>query len=307
MHLVKPDWLKVRPPAGDNYKRIKSLSENLGLHTVCEEAHCPNIGECWGGGTATFMLLGDVCTRGCRFCAVKSGNPHQLVDEFEPVKISAALKEMDLTYVVLTSVDRDDLPDGGATHFAQTIRETRNKCPEMLIEVLTPDFQGDVKSIATLVDAHPDVFAHNLETVERLQSKARDHRASYSQSLNVLRTVKELDRSIYTKSSLMLGLGETDEEVEQAMKDLREAKVDILAIGQYLRPSQWHLIVEQYIAPSKFEEFKQIGESLGFEFVASGPLVRTSYRAGEYFLENLIRRQKSPDLGKTRTDAFHSS
>jgi lipoic acid synthetase len=293
VHLVKPSWLKVRPPAGENYKKIKLLSANLGLHTVCEEAHCPNIGECWGGGTATFMLLGDTCTRGCRFCAVKSGNPNQIVDEFEPLKIATALKEMNLTYVVLTSVDRDDLPDGGASHFAQTIRETRSKCPEMLIEVLTPDFQGDMSSIAKVVDAHPDVFAHNIETVERLQSKARDRRANYAQSLTLLRAIKEMDSTIYTKSSIMLGLGERDSEVIQSMQDLRKAKVDILAIGQYLRPSQWHLEVEEYVNPSKFEEFRRIGEELGFEFVASGPLVRTSYRAGEYFLENLIRKQRN--------------
>ena len=294
VHLVKPSWLKVRPPAGENYKKIKALSANLGLHTVCEEAHCPNIGECWGGGTATFMLLGDICTRGCRFCAVKSGNPSQIVDEFEPLKIATALREMGLTYIVLTSVDRDDLPDGGAGHFAQTILETRRKCPEMLIEVLTPDFQGDLLAIGKVVEAHPDVFAHNIETVERLQAKARDRRANYSQSLKVLKAVKEMDRKIYTKSSIMLGLGETDPEVMQAMKDLRSVDVDILAIGQYLRPSSWHLAVEEYVNPSKFEEFKEMGESLGFKFVAAGPLVRTSYRAGEYFLENLIRRQREP-------------
>lgn len=282
----------MRPPAGESYKKIKGLSANLGLHTVCEEAHCPNIGECWGGGTATFMLLGDVCTRGCRFCAVKSGNPNQIVDEFEPLKIAAALKEMNLTYVVLTSVDRDDLPDGGAGHFAQTILETRKKCPDMLIEVLTPDFQGDLGAIGKIADAHPDVFAHNIETVERLQTKARDRRANYLQSLKVLKAVKEMDQSIYTKSSIMLGLGETDGEVMRAMSDLRSVGVDILAIGQYLRPSAWHLAVEEYVDPSKFEEFKLMGESAGFKFVAAGPLVRTSYRAGEYFLENLIRRKK---------------
>lgn len=292
IHIVKPEWLKVRPPAGENYNRIKGLSKNLGLHTVCEEAHCPNIGECWGGGTATFMLLGDICTRGCRFCAVKSGNPAQAVDEFEPLKIATALQEMNLTYVVLTSVDRDDLPDGGSGHFAETIVETRKKCPEILIEVLTPDFQGDREAIRTVVNAHPDVFAHNIETIERLQGKARDRRANYSQSLDVLRTVKEMDDSIYTKSSIMLGLGERDDEVVQAMKDLRAVDVDLLAVGQYLRPSTWHLSVEEYVHPSKFEKFKAIGESMGFKFVASGPLVRTSYRAGEYFLENLIRKKK---------------
>lgn len=286
----KPEWLKVRPPAGENYKRLKLMSRELGLHTVCEEAHCPNIGECWGGGTATFMLLGDTCTRGCRFCAVKSGNPRGVVDELEPVKIALALERMKLTYVVLTSVDRDDLPDGGAQHFAQTIAETKKRNPGMLVEVLTPDFQGDLTSVEKIVKAHPDVFAHNIETVQRLQSKARDRRANYTQSLKVLKAVKDMDSTIYTKSSIMLGLGERDEEVIESMKDLRANDVDILAVGQYLRPSDWHLKVEEYIHPSKFDEFRRIGEELGFRFVASGPLVRTSYRAGEYFLENLIRR-----------------
>lgn len=296
MHTPKPDWLKVKPPAGDNYKRLRILSNDLGLHTVCEEAHCPNIGECWGGGTATFMLLGDVCTRGCRFCAVKSGNPKLVVDEFEPLKIAHALREMNLTYVVLTSVDRDDLPDGGAAHFARTITETRKKCPAMLIEVLTPDFGGDLDAVGTVVQARPDVFAHNIETVESLQSVARDRRANYSQSLKVLKRVKEIDPSIYTKSSLMLGLGEKDEEVLKSMADLRSIDVDFLAIGQYLRPSNWHLAVEEYVHPSKFEQFRRQGEDMGFKYVASGPLVRTSYRAGEYFIENMIRegRQTPP-------------
>jgi lipoic acid synthetase len=295
-HVPKPDWLKVRPPSGDAYKQIKELSNDLGLHTVCEEAHCPNIGECWGGGTATFMLLGDVCTRGCRFCAVKSGNPKQVVDNFEPQKIAYALKRMKLSYVVLTSVDRDDLEDGGATHFAKTILETRKTCPDMLIEVLTPDFRGKLGDVEKVVEAHPDVFAHNIETVERLQSVARDRRANYSQSLSVLKHVKELDDTIYTKSSLMLGLGERDDEVVQAMKDLRATDVDILAIGQYLRPSSWHLPVQEYVHPSKFEKFKETGESLGFKFVASGPLVRTSYRAGEFFIENLVRQERKVSL-----------
>ncbi len=279
-------------PSGENYKRLKVLSHDLGLHTVCEEAHCPNIGECWGGGTATFMLLGDTCTRGCRFCAVKSGNPNLIVDELEPVKIAIALKQMNLSYVVLTSVDRDDLPDGGAGHFAQTIIETKERNPGLLIEVLTPDFRGDLKAVKTIANTHPDVFAHNIETVERLQRRARDGRANYKQSLAVLKSIKEFDSSIYTKSSLMLGLGETDEEIKQSMIDLRDIGVDVLAIGQYLRPSSWHLEVERYVPPSKFDEFREMGESLGFSYVASGPLVRTSYRAGEFFMENIIRKGK---------------
>ncbi len=290
----KPNWLKIRAPSGDNYKRLKVLSHDLGLNTVCEEAHCPNIGECWGSGTATFMLLGDTCTRGCRFCAVNSGNPKMIVDELEPLKIALALKEMNLSYVVLTSVDRDDLPDGGASHFAQTIVETKKHNPRMLIEVLTPDFRGDSKSIERIVSVHPDVFSHNIETVERLQKMARDPRAGYVQSLGVLKLVKEIDSSIYTKSSMMLGLGEKEEEVIQSMKDLLAIGVDILSLGQYLRPSSWHLPVQEFVPPSKFETYKEIGERLGFKFVASGPLVRTSYRAGEFFMENLIRRERKP-------------
>jgi len=242
------------------------------------------------------MLLGDICTRGCRFCAVKSGNPKLVVDEFEPLKVALALKEMGLNYIVLTSVDRDDLADGGAAHFAQTINQTRTLCPDLLIEVLTPDFKGDLASVRTVVDAHPDVFAHNIETVQRLQSTVRDRRAFYSQSLKVLKAVKEMDASIYTKSSIMLGLGEAFDEVTQSMKDLRSIGVDILVIGQYLRPSSWHLAVEEYVNPSRFEELKKVGESLGFKFVAAGPLVRTSYRAGEYFLENLIRLERADGI-----------
>ena len=287
----KPNWLKTRAPSGVNYERLKVLSHDLGLNTVCEEAHCPNIGECWGSGTATFMLLGDTCTRGCRFCAVNSGNPKMIVDELEPLKIALALKEMNLSYVVLTSVDRDDLPDGGAAHFAETILETRKHNPKMLVEVLTPDFRGDSKSIEKIVSAHPDVFSHNIETVERLQKMARDQRAGYQQSLGVLKLVKEIDSSIYTKSSMMLGLGETEEEVIHSMNDLLAIGVDILSLGQYLRPSSWHLPVQEFVPPSKFETYKEIGERLGFKFVASGPLVRTSYRAGEFFMENLIRRE----------------
>jgi lipoic acid synthetase len=289
-YLPKPQWLRTRPPSGENYKKLKLTSGELGLHTVCEEAKCPNIGECWGGGTATFMLLGDVCTRGCRFCAVKSGNPRRMVDEFEPEKISLALERMGLSYVVLTSVDRDDLADGGAAHFARTIVETKRKNPGILVEVLTPDFAGNLNSVRTIVEAGPDVFAHNIETVRRLQKTARDGRAGYDQSLRVLNAVKQFNPDTYTKSSLMLGLGETRDEVLQAMTDLREIGVDILAVGQYLRPTSWHLKVEEYIPPETFEEYRKMGESMGFSYVAAGPLVRTSYRAGEYFIERLVRR-----------------
>lgn len=285
----KPSWLKTKQPSGENYKRLKTLSSELGLHTVCEEARCPNIAECWGGGTATFMLMGDRCTRGCRFCAVESGNPKKILDTLEPTKIAMALERLGLSYVVLTSVDRDDLEDGGAAHIASTIVETKKRNPGLLIEVLTPDFQGDEEAIKTVVDARPDVFSHNLETVRRLQATVRDTRAGYDQSLEVLRTVKRYNPGIYTKSSLMLGLGETREEIIESMRDMRGTGVDILTLGQYLRPTTWHLRVEEFITPETFDELKNIGESMGFMYVASGPLVRTSYRAGEFFLENLIR------------------
>jgi lipoyl synthase len=287
----KPSWLKTRTPSGEAYGRIKSLSRELGLHTVCEEARCPNIAECWGGGTATFMLLGDTCTRGCRFCAVESGNPRRFVDEFEPVKIAMALERMGLSYVVLTSVDRDDLDDGGASHIAKTIVETKKRNPNILIEVLTPDFQGDLDAVRTVAAASPNVFAHNVETVRRLQSTVRDHRAGYDQSISVLSAVKDFDPRIYTKSSLMLGLGETRAEIIQTMDDLRETFVDFLTLGQYLRPTTWHLKVDEYITPEEFDRLRHVGEEKGFKYVASGPLVRTSYRAGEYFLEKMLRRE----------------
>lgn len=285
----KPDWLRVRPPSGESYSELKSLFRSLDLHTVCEEAHCPNVWECWGGGTATFMLMGDTCTRGCRFCAVKSGSPHGVLDLDEPRKVAMALAEMDLSYVVLTSVDRDDLADGGAAHFAQTVREIKGRRPDMLVEALIPDFQGNLDDVRTVVEAGVDVLDHNLETVERLQGTVRDRRANYAQSLKVLRGAKAMRPGLFTKSSLMLGLGETREEIRVAMQDLRQAGVDILTLGQYLRPSNWHLAVSEYVPPETFDALREIGESMGFAYVAAGPLVRSSYRAGEFFLEKVIR------------------
>ena len=285
----KPEWLKVRPPAGENYVHLKGLLRSLDLHTVCEEAHCPNVAECWSGGTATIMLLGDLCTRGCRFCAVKSGNPGGVVDPHEPEKVAAALEGLDLTYVVLTSVDRDDLPDGGAGHFAATVRAVKARCPDLILETLIPDFGGDRMAVKTVVDAGPEVIDHNLETVERLQGTVRDRRANYRQSLSVLAAVKEFSPGTYTKSSLMLGLGERRDEVIQAMRDLRGVGVDILTLGQYLRPTSWHLTVTDFIPPETFDEYRDTAESLGFLYCAAGPLVRSSYRAGEYFLEARIR------------------
>jgi lipoic acid synthetase len=288
----KPEWLRVRPPSGDNYAHLKGLFRSLDLHTVCEEAHCPNVWECWGGGTATIMLMGDTCTRGCHFCAVKSGNPHGVLDLDEPRKVAIALSDMDLTYVVLTSVDRDDLADGGASHFAKTVQEIKDRRPDLLVEALIPDFQGDLEAVRSVVDAGVDVLDHNIETVERLQAAVRDRRANYAQSLRVLREAKGMRDGLFTKSSIMLGLGETRDEVLETMRDLRDAEVDIVTLGQYLRPSDWHLQVHEYVLPETFDRFREAGEAMGFAYVAAGPLVRSSYRAGEFFLEKVIRERR---------------
>lgn len=286
----KPSWLKVRPPAGENYLELKQLLRKLNLFTVCEEARCPNVGECWGGGTATFMLMGDVCTRGCRFCAIKTGNPRGKLDLEEPVKLALAISKLNLKYVVITSVDRDDLPDHGSGHFAECVANLKKHSPKVLVEVLTPDFLGRDEWIAKVVAAKPDVFAHNIETVERLQKKARDPRANYKQSMHVLETVKKQDPTRYTKSSIMLGLGEEDSEVLQTLKDLRSVGCDVVTFGQYLQPSRRHLKVESFVSPEKFKEWQKISEDLGFVYAASGALVRSSYRAGEFFMEGLINK-----------------
>jgi lipoic acid synthetase len=293
----KPEWLRVLPSGGLAYTRLKSLLGDLHLHTVCEEAHCPNVGECWGGGTATVMLMGDLCTRGCRFCAVRSGNPHGILDEDEPRRVADAIADMGLTYVVLTSVDRDDLPEGGASHFAHTIREVKARNPEILVEALIPDFGGDVDAVQTVIDARPDVLDHNLETVRRLQGVVRDRRATYEQSLLVLRAAKAARADLFTKSSLMVGLGETRYEVLEAMRDLRANGVDFLTLGQYLRPSARHLPVQEYVSPETFEGLRAAGEALGFAYVAAGPLVRSSYRAGEFFHEAAVCRSRARQAG----------
>jgi len=286
----KPAWLTVLPPKGQSHASLKALFSEMGLHTVCEEAHCPNISECWGGGTATLMLMGDVCSRACRFCMVTPGRPAGQLDEFEPEKVAVALSRMGLTYVVLTSVDRDDLEDGGAEHFARTIRRTKELNPGILVEVLIPDFQGDLEAIRTVSQARPDVIAHNIETTMFLTSKVRDPRAGYWQSLSVLRDVKKIDPRIFTKSSIMVGLGEGEEEVRLAMMHLRDAGVDFLTVGQYLRPSPRHLPVVEYVQPSVFESYKEMGEEIGFKYVASGPLVRSSYRAGEFYIRSVMAK-----------------
>ena len=290
--LRKPEWLKVRLPGGGEFAHLRAVLKRYNLHTVCEEARCPNLGECWGGGTAAFMLLGATCTRSCRFCAVQSGSRGDRVGPEEPERIARAAQELGLSYVVLTSVTRDDLPDGGAYHFAATIRAIKRVQPRALVEALIPDFEGDSTALEKVVEAGPTVIGHNLETVARLTPEVRDRRASYRQSLEVLQAVKELSPKIYTKSSLMLGLGETADEVLQAMRDLRAAGVDILTLGQYLRPTRRHLEVREYIAPEQFERYRELGEGLGFLYVASGPLVRSSYRAGEFFISELVERSR---------------
>lgn len=283
----KPSWLRVPMPGGERYRRVKETLGGLRLHTVCREASCPNVGECWGGGTATVMLMGDVCTRGCRFCDVKTSARPPPLDPDEPRHLAEAVAALGLDYIVVTSVDRDDLPDGGAAHFAEAIRRLK-AIPGLLVEVLTPDFQGDPEAVRTVGRAGPDVFANNVETVRRLQGAVRDRRCGYDQTLGVLARMKEEFPGIVTKSSIMAGLGETDEEIVETMRDLRAAGVEILTLGQYLRPSKWHLEVEEFVPPERFAQWRETGLSLGFRYVASGPLVRSSYRAAELFLRGRI-------------------
>ncbi len=282
----KPPWLKVRHPGGAPYAEVKSSLRELGLNTVCEQARCPNLGECWGCSTATFLILGEVCTRGCRFCAIATGKP-DAVEPDEAERVARAVQRWGLSYVVLTSVDRDDLPDGGAEHFARTVKAVRAVCPGTRVEVLTPDFSANRQAIAAVLAAGPSVFAHNVEVVERLTPFARDRRASYARSIEVLRIAKELRPDGVTKSSLMLGLGESDEEVRSCLRDLREVGVGAVTLGQYLQPSQRCLPVEDYVTPQAFEAWAKEALAMGFSVVASGPLVRSSYRAGELAIEAL--------------------
>lgn len=281
---AKPQWLKVKAPGGDMYRRIKTTLRSLDLYTVCEEARCPNVGECWASGTATVMILGGTCTRACRFCAVKTGNPRGAVDPREPAHVARALDAMRLRYAVLTMVDRDDLLDGGAEHVAATVLEAKRLRPQMLIETLVGDFRGRLSAVETLVEAAPDVFAHNLEVPERLTPEIRDGRCTYQRSLDVLEHAKKVAPERLTKSSLMVGLGETDEETLAAMRDLRAAKVDVVTLGQYLRPTAKHAPVDRYVTPEQFEAYRSEGMKMGFEYVASGPLVRSSYHAAEAFV-----------------------
>lgn len=293
--VPKPEWLKVRAPTGENYARIKDMLGELKLATVCQEAKCPNMGECWSGGTATFMLMGEVCTRGCRFCNIKTGNPKGAIDAFEPEKVAYSISQMSLKYVVITSVDRDDLADQGTSHFSRTVSTIKKLSPELIVEILTPDFRGDQKLIWELVESQPDVFAHNIETVERLTPGVRDPRATYRQSLRVLELVKEKDPKMYTKSSIMLGLGEQDEEILQALKDLRIVGCDVVTFGQYLQPTPRHLKVIEFITPEKFKHWQTVAEAMGFLYVASGPLVRSSYKAGEFFMKGVIEKNRKEE------------
>ena len=286
----KPEWLRIRLPSGKNYVNIRQTIASLGLHTVCEEARCPNIGECWGGGTATIMIMGDICTRGCRFCSVTSGRP-LFLDSEEPDKVAKAIKKWGLRYVVITSVCRDDLPDGGANHIAKTIKSVKVQCPETIVEPLIPDLLGNRYSIEKIIDAGPEVISHNIETIARLSPFIRDPRATYQQSLSVLQMIKDIDCKIYTKSSMMLGLGETEEEVIQVAKDLRSVGVDVLSMGQYLQPTSRHLPVKEYVSPEKFDSYRKRIEKMGFAYVVAGPFVRSSYKAGELFIKNMINRR----------------
>lgn len=305
----KPAWLKVPVPSGPGVAGLEQALRDRKLHTVCEEARCPNLGECWASGTATFMVLGDVCTRGCRFCAVQTHSKGRPVDADEPAKVADACVQMGLEYVVLTMVDRDDLPDGGAAHVAATIRAIKQRRPSLLVEALVGDFRANAtqateRQIATVLEAEPDVYAHNLETVLRLTPRVRDHRCSYVRSLETLRTAKRLRPGVVTKSSLMLGLGESEREIDQAMDDLREFGVDVVTFGQYLRPTLKHLPVREHVTPARFKALEQRALKKGFLYVASGPLVRSSYKAAEYYIAGMVRQRRASDAaGKENVSA----
>jgi lipoic acid synthetase len=273
----KPEWLRVRLPSGENYSRVKKLMRSQALNTVCEEALCPNLGECWGRGTATFLLMGDICTRSCGFCHIKTGRPN-LLDEDEPRRVAESVQALNLSHCVLTSVNRDELPNGGAHIFANTIREIRKRVPNCTVEVLIPDFKGDRAALKEVMDAKPEILNHNTETVPRLYRTVRPQ-ANYRQTLRVLSEAKALDTQAVTKSGIMVGLGETKEETIQVIRDLQEHQVDILTVGQYLRPTPLHLPVQRYVHPDEFREFKEIALDAGFRWVESAPLVRSSYHA----------------------------
>lgn len=277
----KPEWLKIRIRTNEDMVRVSRIIKRHRLHTVCEEARCPNIFECWGSGTATFMLLGDVCTRNCRFCAVKTGHPRGAVDRDEPRRVAEAVKEIGLSYVILTSVTRDDLPDGGASIFAETIRRIKELSPDTFVEALIPDYLDD--NLKLVLDSGVDVIGHNIEVVRRITPLVRDRRAKYEKSLEVLRQAKAYRPDVYTKSGIMVGIGETEDEVYEAMQDLRAVGCDIVTIGQYLQPTPKHYPVHRYVTPEEFKRYEEKGMEMGFLYVASGPLVRSSYKSADYF------------------------
>ncbi|TAQ91337.1 hypothetical protein B7494_g304 [Chlorociboria aeruginascens] len=304
-----PSWLKTPIPDNENYKKIKKDLRGLNLHTVCEEARCPNISDCWGGSdksaaTATIMLMGDTCTRGCRFCSVKTSKAPPPLDPHEPEHTAEALSRWGLGYVVLTSVDRDDLIDGGARHFTETIMKIKQKKPDMLVEALTGDYSGDLEMVAMVANSGLDVYAHNMETVEELTPMVRDRRAKYRQSLAVLDAAKKTVPDLITKTSIMLGLGETEDQLWETLRELRKVNVDVVTFGQYMRPTKRHMKVEEYITPDVFELWRQRALDLGFLYCASGPLVRSSYKAGEAFIENVLKKRRGVTvLGDVRTGA----
>ena len=299
----KPEWLRMKSleldsPEFRKYEEIKKqIQQNYKLSTVCEEAKCPNIAECWGGGTATIMLMGDTCTRGCRFCAVKTSRTPPPLDIDEPGKVAEIVSKWGINYIVLTSVDRDDLPDQGSIHLSKCISKIKELSPKLLIEALLPDFRGDTGLIDRILSVNAlDVYAHNVETVERLTQSVRDRRAGYRQSLSVLEYVSKSGKVGLTKTSIMLGLGETDDEIRQSLRDLRTAGVNVVTFGQYLQPTKYHMKVYRYVTPAEFEQWREEALALGFDYCASGPMVRSSYRAGEYYLENLLKNRGKPGM-----------
>ncbi|DAA76811.1 TPA_exp: Lipoyl synthase, mitochondrial [Trichophyton benhamiae CBS 112371] len=303
-----PSWLKTSIPDSSSYKKIKNDLRGLNLHTVCEEARCPNISECWGGGskaaaTATIMLMGDTCTRGCRFCSVKTSRTPPPLDPHEPENTAEALSRWGLGYVVLTAVDRDDLADSGARHFAETVRRIKGKAPSILVECLTGDFDGNLDMVSLMAKSGLDVFAHNVETVEALTPFVRDRRAGFQKSLSVLRAAKAANPDLITKTSMMLGLGETEEQVLDALRQLRASQVDVVTFGQYMRPTKRHMAVHEYVRPDVFDMWKEKALEMGFLYCASGPLVRSSYKAGEAFIENVLKKRAKERVGSSAEKA----
>jgi lipoic acid synthetase len=300
LHIGKPKWLKSSIPTGEKFFEVRETLRSRKLVTVCEEAKCPNIGKCWNQETATFMILGDTCTRACRFCHVKTGNPNGWVDANEPLQVAESCLVSGLKYVVITMVDRDDMPDGGASHVARVVTEVKRLNPHIKVELLAGDFNGNHVAIDLILAAGIDVYAHNIETVERLTPRVRDHRASYRQSLEVLRHVKRhADSSVFTKSGIMLGLGEAEDELTASLQDLRGAEVDFLTLGQYMRPSKKHLSIKRWVHPDEFDKFGKLATDLGFKSVASAPLVRSSYRAREFY-ESAVRAIQASAQLQTR-------